>query len=258
MNCLLFIAIALLLIQLELRQAHDLVNESAHLLVNGRIVVRKLDFLTVVACLKIRFQFFARAAVYVQWPKDGQEFFNDLLRFVLGERFKLLCGNKDSGIGRVPRSGQGVREIESFEHRRRVDPVEIVFPPCNIRRPEQILPLIARRLRRKIRDSPLFIHARSGIVLSSEHSYRAYDQLDGRFDKAESRSLAKEFIRCEDRSHQFFDRMILVHINIGEFIYGLLVGVAARQRIDEEVEQFPHQIPGRSTLRADYLDDVFA
>src|SRR3954466_15891151 len=79
MNCLLFIAIALLLIQLELRQAHDLVDESAHLLVDGRIVVRKLDFLAVVARLKIRFQFFARAAAHVQRPEYGQEFFNDLL-----------------------------------------------------------------------------------------------------------------------------------------------------------------------------------
>src|SRR6266404_4918181 len=53
MNCLLLIAIALLLVQLELRQAHDLMNETANLLINRYVIVHVGHWLPVVACFEI-------------------------------------------------------------------------------------------------------------------------------------------------------------------------------------------------------------
>src|SRR5437867_8150539 len=53
MNCLLLIAITLLLVQLKLRQAHDLVNEASNLLIDRSVVVHVSHWLPVVARFEI-------------------------------------------------------------------------------------------------------------------------------------------------------------------------------------------------------------
>src|SRR3954468_17851866 len=72
MNCL-RVGIVGLLIQLELRQAHDLMDQFANSLVDGRIVIYKLDRLSLIVGLQIARQPLDGFSIHVERPQEMQK-----------------------------------------------------------------------------------------------------------------------------------------------------------------------------------------
>src|SRR4051812_21062858 len=52
--------------------------------------------------------------------------------------------------------------------------------------------------------------------------------------------------------------MVLLHVDIGEFLYRRMVCSAIRERVDKELEQLPHQKARRRTAYADQINYVLA
>src|SRR5262249_54218926 len=126
-NCLLLIAIGLLLIQLELRQTHDQMNEPANFLVNGCVVVGEACRLPVVARFEVRSQR-CECVTHVQRPDSGEELSRGLFAVPLGQALELIVSDKRPGIGSVAICRKTVCEVESFQHACRVNPAEVQVP----------------------------------------------------------------------------------------------------------------------------------